>query len=333
MNRAQPAFDYEALAAELVRALRGRRSQIAASRRVGAHSNVVHAWEARRAFPSASQFFALAERLTQRGRAGIESFYQREPGWLVEVDPWTKLGPARFLQDLRANRSILDIARATGIDRFAVGRYLKGRSEPRLPDFLHLIDVLSLRLLDFVESFVNPERLPSVVAAWEKLQIARRAAYDAPWSQAVLRVLELEEYQRLPRHRSGYIARLLGISREQEQEALELLEGGGQIRKENGRFRVVESLVVDTRRDPAGAERTRRFWANVVANRLRAQPGSPFAYNLFSVSREDMQRIRELERAFFRDLRQIVAASSPSQSVALVTIAHLEFRAAAPKKR
>jgi DNA-binding transcriptional regulator YiaG len=44
-------LDFEAIAAEWVRELRGKRSQSAFSRRLGYRSNVVHRWEGRAAWP------------------------------------------------------------------------------------------------------------------------------------------------------------------------------------------------------------------------------------------------------------------------------------------
>jgi DNA-binding phage protein len=317
--------DYEQLAAQLIRAVRGRRSQLQASRLLGARSNIVHNWEAGRAFPTAALFYRFVEKMTRRSRPSIEHFYQRTPSWLDDASPQAPEGIVRLLDDLRASRALQDIARATGHSRFAVGRWLKGQAEPRLPDFLRLIDAISLRLLDFLEGLVDPARLPAVADDWSTLQAARRAAYDCPWSHAVLRVLELEDYRQLSRHRAGYIARRLGITRAQETEALELLAASRQVRRRGGRWQPTGSMLVDTRRDALGAKRAREFWTQVVQERLRADQSTILAYNLFAVSRADLTKIRELERTFFRDLRQIVAQSTPSQVVSLVVLGHVDF--------
>ena len=42
-----------------------------------------------------------------------------------------------------------------------------------------------------------------------------------PWTQAVLRALELDDYQALSRHQSGWVAERLGIT-EEEEKGLEL---------------------------------------------------------------------------------------------------------------
>jgi hypothetical protein len=45
-----------------------------------------------------------------------------------------------------------------------------------------------------------------------------------------------------------------------------------------------------------------------------------FAYNLCSVSAADLQRIAELERDCLRQVRAIVASSTPAERVALIAV-------------
>src|SRR5262245_38605960 len=56
-------MDHEALAKELIRALRGKRSQVALSRRLKHRSNVLYAWEAGLRAPTAAGFLDLAKRV------------------------------------------------------------------------------------------------------------------------------------------------------------------------------------------------------------------------------------------------------------------------------
>src|SRR6188472_581453 len=94
-------MDYEPLAAELIRALRGRRSQLAFSRRLGFRTNVVHTWEAQRRWPTASRFLAVAERAGVDVRAALTRFYRTPPPWLATLAPTTPELVARLLEDLR----------------------------------------------------------------------------------------------------------------------------------------------------------------------------------------------------------------------------------------
>lgn len=312
-------MDFEKLAIELVRALRGQRSQTAFSKRVGYRSNVASAWEAGRAWPTAARFFRVAER-AGRKLDGLASFHRQAQSASLVRGLTTPAGVAAFLDDLRGATATVDLARTAERSRFAVARWLKGEAEPRLPDFLRLVEASSLRLLDFLACFMDPSRLPSIADAWRNLEAARRAAHELPWSHAVLRAVELNGYRQLKRHRPGFIADRLHISREEEERCVALLLQTGQLRKEGKRLVPGAPLMVDTRGDEALSRRTKAWWSQVGLERLQAaQPGT-FSYNLFSASHADLARIRELYRGYFREVRRIVAASEPAECVVLMNV-------------
>jgi transcriptional regulator with XRE-family HTH domain len=310
--------DYEQLARELIRALRGRRSQAQASRRLGYASNVVFDWEAGRRFPTAAGAFRMAKRFGVDVRAALERF--RGQSWPERVEPASPAGVAWLLTHLRGNVRIAVLAEASGSSRFAISRWLSAQTEPRLPDFLRLLEATSLRLLDFVAELVDVERVPSLRESWQQLRLARELAYDAPWSHAVLRALELEAYQRLPRHEPGLIARWLGIPASEEERCLALLLQSGQIRRARGRYRVAEVRTVDTRKDPQRSRELRAFFSRVAADRLLAGADGDFSFNLFSVSSADLAKIRALQHAYFQELRSIVARSEPNEHIVLTNI-------------
>lgn len=311
--------DYEKLGKELIALLRGQRSQTAFSKRLGYRSNVVSAWEAGRAWPTAARFFQVVER-SGRKLAPVASFFRLGSGSGANERLKSSEGVAALLDELRGGTSTVDLARGAGRSRFAVARWLSGDAEPRLPDFLRLLEAASLRLLDFLACFVDPSRLPSVSSAWRTLEAARRVAYELPWSHAVLRAIELESYRKLKRHRPGFIAAVLQISQEEEARCVALLLETGQLKRQGQRLVPGASLTVDTRGDPERARGIKAWWTKLALERLEADAPGSFAYNLFSVSRADLERIRELHRAYFREVRRIVAASEPSECVALMNV-------------
>lgn len=309
-------MDHARLAAEFLRTLRGKRSQQAVCRRLGARSNVVHQWEHARSFPAASKALWVASRLGIDVKASLAEFYRVPPPWLVTADLFSASGVATLLTDLRGSTSIVELARYSGKSRFAISRWLAGTSEPRLPDFFLMVECCSLRLLDFIEAFVSPKALPSAAEAWRKLQVARRLAYDEPWSQAVLRALELSSYTALGSHRDGWIAKQVGIDRATELRCLKKLEDSGQIAFVAGRFRAEHVTALDTRRDPDAARKLRSWWLRQAATRIDAgQRG--MMYNLFGISSADLARLRELQRAYASELRSIIARSEPVEHVVL----------------
>lgn len=313
-------LDYEALSSELLRALRGRRTQAAFSRRLGYRSNVVRTWENGHRFPTAARLFQAARRAGIEPRGALGRFLSGDPNWLSELDPATLAGVQQLLADLRGGQKILDVAQRAERSRYATARWLSGAAEPRVPDFLRLIEACSLRVLDFVACFADPATLPSVAQAWARLEDARAVAFELPWSHAVLRALELESYRALRVHRSGFIATQLRIPLEEEQRCLALLERSGQIRKRRGKYVAGRPLTVDTRSNPGAGRTLVSFWAQAGVERMSSGSRGLFSYNLFTVSERDLARLRELHLAYFRELRAIVAQSEPAERVVVANV-------------
>lgn len=316
-------MDHEALGKELIRALRGRRSQVALSRRLKHRSNVLYAWEAGLRAPTAAGFLELAKRVGIDIDEGIAVFLGGLPESVQGRSFASREGVAALLSHLGEGTTLVELAARVGKNRVSVGRFLKGEAEPRLPDFLRLIDASSLRLLDFVALFAPPQELPAARGAWERLEAQRRVAYLLPWSHAVLRVLELADYRKLSKHEHGFIAKRLGISEEEERACLEALAESRLIVRRRGRYAVSSVLTVDTRRNPAAGRALKSHWARVAEERLPSlEPAGEdlFSYNLFTVSEKDWERLREMHIAYFQELRRVIGASEPAERVALVNL-------------
>jgi transcriptional regulator with XRE-family HTH domain len=305
-------LDPEAVARDLVRALRGQRSQTAFARRLGYRSNAVYTWESGRRWPAASTFLSAAQRVGIDLGEGLRGFYRRAP--VPEGDPATPEGVAALLRDLRGDAPIGEIARRADRSRFAVARWLKGTAEPRLPDLLRMIEATSLRLLEWVAIFTDPAALPSTAAAWVRLEAARSLALASPWTNAVLLALELVPYQALPHHDDAFVAARLGLPVEDVTAALARLEAAGQVRFTGTHYVPVEVRALDLRGARPGLK---EFWARVAVDRLAS---GALSYNVFTVSEADLHRIEDMQRAHFRAIRTLVAGSAPAERVALVTL-------------
>lgn len=310
-----PQAWHEQLARELVRALRGRRSCAELSRRLDYRSNVVRRWESGVSFPSAIAFLTAHRTLTPRAASSFEQFFGRRPPWYDgTIDTSTV---AAFLSDLKGRSSISELAKSAGFNRYSVGRWLSGKADPNLPEFIALVNAASRRLTDWVATIVDPARIPSLANTWAQLQLAREAAYSAPWSHAVLRALELEAVPKRSSVQVPWLAERLGIAAEQVRTALQVLTESGQVRLVNGGYRLSESLVVETSRDPARARALKTMWAKVATERLDAGTAGNFGYSIFAVSKQDLVKLRELHLQYVREMQQIIARSTPNECVGL----------------
>jgi transcriptional regulator with XRE-family HTH domain len=313
-------YRYEVVAAQLIRALRGRRSQKVLSRRLRCRSNVLYTWESGRRWPTAARFFQLARLTGLDLHAIVTRFHGRMPARLARIDLASRAGVAALIDELRGARSIAELARVLGCSRSSVSRWLRGRTEPQLPDLLMLIEATTLRLLDFIGELVDPARIDAVAERWHMLEASRRVARETPWANAVLRALELQAYQRLPRHEPGWIAQRLGLGQEAERSGLSALEATGQVHKRKGRFVPADVMTVDTRRDLRAEYSVRAWSARIGLERMQQSAEGVFSYNVFTVSEADLARLQELQRAFFRQFRAIVAASEPAERVAIANV-------------
>ena len=97
-------------------------------------------------WPTAAETLRAATRSGIDLRQALIDFYGTTPGaWIDEVDLTTVACCAQILNDLRGNASITDLARRSGLSRDSVSRWLSGHTQPRLPDFLRIVQFASLR--------------------------------------------------------------------------------------------------------------------------------------------------------------------------------------------
>lgn len=312
-------MNHEKLAGQLVRALRGKRSQAALSRRLGYTTNVVYDWESGRRAPPASAFFRLAARAVPDVQAQVWAF--AGVPLPASVDLTSRAGVTALLGALSRGRTMLELAALTRKDRTTIARWLRGATEPKLPELLAFVEHTTQRLLELVSIFADPLTLPATRRTYRDLLAQRRLAYELPWSHAVLRALELDAYRALPSHVPGFVAERVGLSMEEEERYLGALEASGQVRKVRGRYQVQRVLTVDTRPSPAENRRLKQHWAEVALGRYaegRTPPDALFSYNLFAIDRAGFERIRALHLEYYERVREIVADARNAERVVLM---------------
>ncbi len=307
----------EQVARQLIRAVRGRRSQEAFSRRLGYTSNPVADWEAGRRFPTAGEFLRAC------GLAGVpwkEAFAQFTPEEAELLGDGADDAVAAWLASLRGNTSIKDVADRVGESRYAVARWLSGDTRPRVPDFLRTIQALTSRVSDLVAALVPIEEVQALAEEHRRRHASRRVAFEEPWAAAVMCLLETQAYADLGQHTDGWIAQRLEIPVEVVERCLASLEEAGLVERSDGLFHTMEQLTIDATADPDGTQRLKAHWAALGPTRATApREGDLVSYNVVAVAREDLERIREAHVRYFMEVRTIVANSRP-EVAALVNI-------------
>ncbi len=319
---------YELAARELLRAVRGRRSQVALARRLGYRSNPITDWERGARHPSASEVLRAATRCGLPVEQAFARWVPLPPPPYVDpkgTEPkredarrggtW-QLGP--WMDALRGEMPIGELARRLGRSRYSVGRWLAGRTQPLMYEFLELLDAITGRSHDWVAELVPIEQVPSLLPAYKRARAARTIAFEQPWTEAILRVLETTRYRENPEVAHATLAAWLGISEATFDAALTGLTEAGVIELRDGRYEVITQLSVDTRAGDGSLRHLQRHWLSVALERAAAEQNDWFAYNVISCSEADLQRIEDCLRRAYLESRAIVAASEPSERAALV---------------
>jgi transcriptional regulator with XRE-family HTH domain len=310
--------DCRIAAAQILRALRGRRSQRAFSRRLGYRSNVAHDWESGRRMPTAPDTLRACHRLGVNVLAAFERF---QPACAKALGGGPQFDVAAWLSELAGSLAIAELAARSGLSRYAVGRNLRGTTKPKLDDFIALVEAISGRASDLVQELVPIGEVPELLDVARQRAAAKRLAFEQPWSAAMLRVLETSGYQARDPHEPGYIASRLGLDVEQERAVLAALEVAGVARIRAGRYEVGEPLTVDTQASADDVRGLRAHWARVGLARMQEPREQDWlGYNVISTSALDLERVREVLRRAFREIRAIAAASRPAESVALLNL-------------
>ncbi|QQR89165.1 MAG: hypothetical protein IPJ88_13225 [Myxococcales bacterium] len=237
-------------ARELMRTIRGNRSQMAFSRRLDYRSNTAADWEAGRRFPTGLLMLKACLRMGLDVPLAMNRFMSSADA-VALCASLDKFGLALWLSALKGKQSVVSVAQAMGHSRYSVGRWFSAKSEPRLPEFLALIQACTHRVGDFLDELVGIEQIPSLREEQRARRILQELAWTVPWAEAIARVLETQAYQKRSEPSDVFIANYLGLELQVVAETLKLLEQA-QVIAWDGRHHVLsQALAVDTHHNSA----------------------------------------------------------------------------------
>ena len=313
-------MNVEIIASELLHALRGRRSQVQLSRRLGYTSNVVYAWESGRKFPTTATFFRLLERTGNPVYDVLSDFFPKMPAALTDVDFSNNAAIALLLNTLIGDESARTLADRMGISRHTVGRWLRGEAQPRLPQLLHAIDATTNRLLDFIACMVDPAALPSLQQQWTRLQHSRSVLIDNPWVQTVLLATELSDYLATEHHEDLWMATRLNVREDEVHQAITQLSESSLLHYDGHHWTAGAAQTIDTPHDDDGVRQLKSFWLHQVRSRFDAEADGLYSHNVFAVAEADLATLRDLHIEYFNKVRDVVARSAEQERVVLLQL-------------
>lgn len=291
--------DYLRLQTDLVRILRGKRSQAQLSRLLGYGYNQVHFWESGKTKLGWVDF----ARLCQKTRAPLSAALREV---LSYYDSPLKV-PGLVKHVMGENR-VLEYARTTGISRFKLSRWIYGRSEPTLAEVLELIELSTSEFYSFV-SVVCAGKIPETIRDRMESDVRCLELYEKyPWLSLIFCALETRGYLDLRAHSDTFLAKRTGLGLPLVKAAIEDLRAAHLIVFENHRY-VPKLQKLNIRGSAEWRRKIVRFWKEAAQENFDATFGKPqtrHSFKVFNLSEEGFEKVLQAYTRFFNEVGLLI---------------------------
>ena len=322
-------FYYTNVAQEIVKAVRGKRSQAFVNKRLGLSFNQVAKWETGRKRILWTDFIAIC----QICHCDLTKPLSEVLKFNGDISDFGSL-----VHRLVGNARMSEVSMHCGSSRFTIGRWYGGKICPDLCAILSLIDSFQSLLSEFVAALVPIEKVPCLLQEYRRREKQKRLIYTYPEIGGVLRALELKKYIAMPKHETGFIAAQLGLSKKREKFLLRKMEDVGLIEYEEKKYRV-KTKRLDLKGDFEGVQRVKSFWSKKGLKVLETFPANvpqddkAFAFRLFSISATAKKQLFTKLHEFYDSVKLIITKDDEVPESILVLNVHLFTPSASPDRK
>jgi len=235
VNKKLNQLDFTTLTREIVKGLRGDRTQREINDKLGVTFNQMAKWESGEKRLLWKEFLQLCHIL------GIDM----RP---VFIAPFRYFGDVEeggeVILYLSGHKKVADIAREMNISRDKVSRWLNRKQDPEFEDMLCAIRTFIPGLLiNFIEFFISLKQVPTLVQEYKGELDFKEYLMKNPVAMVVARYLQMEDYNSQGGHKDGSIAKNIGITIEKEREILTRLLDYKIITFEDGRYKILPGFL------------------------------------------------------------------------------------------
>lgn len=299
-------MNYTSLKSFVLRSMRGKRSQAQISRQLGYSFNQVYRWESGRTGVSWCEFLDFAEVCRVDVRAKLNDCFR------FDRDSRNTTDLVNFLLG-NARASVL--AKQLQVSKFKLEKWRSGALVPRLEDVLMMVEYSSGLAVTLVEHFAG-KTMPAKYLQSGQTSGAKGLIATYPMCAMIDLLFLDQEYQKLPRHVDGYVARKVGITIAQEKKILQAMEAQGLLQWQNEKYVFpTENFRIHTR-TPNFADHKNiiSYWlsrAMLILERQHVAGGfddsvSLMSYKVFRVSEEGFKKINERYREFYHEIGRLI---------------------------
>lgn len=309
-------IDYALLVKEVLRDLRGKKSQGQINNRFGFDYNKVAKWENGELSISWTEFLQYATPPEEDENKRITHYLSYYLGYSGSAKELTEL-----LKHLIAKLPLEQVALTINCSKATLYRWLKGETEPSLDYIFKILFLVDNNFLKFISTFSDPNNL-SALEGFRNQEKSKDVFRNYPLIGAILRVLELEQYGKMPEHVEGFIASKLNITQAEESFLLTLMMEHQLIDFKDQKY-VCLSKAFYVSGNKQAQLKTKLFWqdkSREILNRVYHEPGPGegdhlWGYNVFASNAKTRLLIRERIKGFYGEVMGIVSSEINKEDI------------------
>lgn len=306
-------IDYLALRKELLRALRGRRTQGQINQLLHKNYAQAYRWESGRKKMYWNDFLVYCQACRQ---------YDAMANSLRQITKYQGdlHNDADLLHFLLGGTKASRFIKKTGCSKGQAYRWLAGDSEVPLEIILKSMHIFDKSMFAFLFNFVDLSKLPSV-AEWARHEKLENDFYHShPLSAAILVALTTPQYKRLYQHDNHVIAKLTGEPLHVIDDYIETMTKLGMIQQKGGKLYVSErSLNIYS--NPRDEYKVRDYWTQRASRKLQKADErlkmSKFGFRIFAMDKQRYEHVMQRLSSVYQDMMSSIREELPDETEAV----------------
>lgn len=287
---------FDNLHVELLTHFQKNHSMLWLSRRLGYRHNQVYLWKNNRREFYWKDFENLCDRFNLPLKEKIRVYYL----------PSGETGFASLVAHQIKGKIKTEIRVRYSLSPSKLSRWSTGKASPPFDLACEIFDFASICFLEFLNSVLGASSSPTIQKELKRRNQIKQALYRAEYIGALAPAVELKSYRSLKKHKPGFLAEKIGISIQEEEYGLKVLEDAGVLYFADGIYKLKSYRLYtgDSRDDFL---KIIDYWSKRAA-KINKQESvkSFFGYRVFGITSEGLQKLKMAQVNYYSEISQVL---------------------------
>ncbi len=306
--RMHAELNFKELAQEILRSLRGSKSQAYLNKKLGFTGNQVYRWEKGLRHIDWSDFVEVC----RVQNVDLLKIFQVHFGYKEK-----SLKGALLVEYFVGNLTMKDAVQVTGFSRSVLTKWMKETTSPQLHHILQLIEFPNQLLLTFVREVAGTYHFQSLEKYENHIQKLKEFYYAEPMLAGITAFLESSCFE----NKKEFVRAMAQTFHTDEGHIESLLKRMAQLGliEDTKSVAKVKIRNVDTRGSFDGSLRLRKYWYRFALQTLeKLQPQQThhlFPFVVFCISEKAEKKLREAHYHYLAQIKAIVGEDAGDKNI------------------